>query len=223
MGVSALLEFRDLSWAEIEPAARLLAHGMRDNPIVAKAFGSDHERRERRLVPYYRQVVRMMLPKGGFLGGYIGPKLVGVVGTFRPGCCQPGLVDVVRFVPTLLAYNSILAALRVKRWQDVWSRHDPSEHHWHVGLVAVDSNWQGRGVGTQIMSEHCTRMDSLAATSYLETDKAINVRFYQKLGYQIMADAPVLGTTNWFMKRVASRQSPVTSIEKKPQSLTAKV
>jgi hypothetical protein len=49
-------------------------------------------------------------------------------------------------------------------------------------------------------------MDGRGATSYLETDKAINVRFYQKFGFQIVAQEQVLGTTNWFMKRPARNE-----------------
>ncbi|HEX4069719.1 MAG TPA: GNAT family N-acetyltransferase, partial [Planctomycetaceae bacterium] len=71
------------------------------------------------------------------------------------------------------------------------------------GLVTVDSHLQGRGIGTQLMTEHCAQMDGRGTTSYLETDKAINVRFYQKFGFQIVTQEQVLGTTNWFMKRPA--------------------
>ncbi len=46
------------------------------------------------------------------------------------------------------------------------------------------------------MSEHCTRMDRLDATSYLETDQTTNVRFYQRFGYQVVGQEPVLGDHN---------------------------
>jgi hypothetical protein len=219
MDIGARIGFRELSRAEIEPAVRLLARGMRDNPILVKAFGPDPEKRQRRLARYYAQVVPFTQPKGGFLGAFAGGTLVGVMGTLRPGCCRPGLLDVLRFVPSLLANNTPAAALRVKRWQDAWARHDPREDHWHVGLVAVDSNVQGMGVGTRLVSEHCARMDRLGATSYLETDKAINVRFYQKFGFHIVGHEPVLGVSNWFMNRPAMGEGRGASGEGKPQSL----
>jgi hypothetical protein len=57
-------------------------------------------------------------------------------------------------------------------------------------------------------------MDRLGATSYLETDKAINVRFYQKFGYHIVGQAPVLGVANWFMKRLArAEETSASSVE----------
>jgi ribosomal protein S18 acetylase RimI-like enzyme len=203
MDVGTRTGFRELSQAEIEPAVSLLARGMCDNPILIKTFGADKKRRERRLERYYALVVPLILRKGGFLGAFGGEKLLGLVGTLPPGCCQANFLDVLQFVPTLVTYNSLMGALRVKRWQDAWARHDPRENHWHVGLVTVDSHLQGRGIGTQLMFEHCAQMDQRGATSYLETDKAINVRFYQKFGFQIVGQEPVLGTTNWFMKRPA--------------------
>jgi ribosomal protein S18 acetylase RimI-like enzyme len=217
MDVAARIGFRELSRTEIEPAVRLLARGMRDNPILVRAFGADPEKRQRRLSRYYAQVVPFTQPKGGFLGAFAGQRLVGVIGTLRPGCCRPRPLEVLRFVPSLLVNNTPAAALRVKRWQDAWIRNDPREDHWHVGLVAVDSDLQGMGVGTRLMSEHCARMDQLGATSYLETDKAINVRFYQKFGFRIVGQEPVLGVTNWFMKRpAASGERPVMDAPQSP-------
>ena len=209
MDVGARIGFRELSRADVVPASELLARGMGDNPIVVQAFGPDPEKRRRRLARYYAQVVPFIQSKGGFLGAFQRGVLVGVIGTMRPGCCQPGPLDSLRFVPALLANNPPAAALRVKRWLDAWARHDPREDHWHVGLLTVDTMVQGFGVGTKLMTEHCSRMDGAGHVSYLETDKAINVRFYQKFGYRIAGQAQVLGVTNWFMKRVAG-VGPVT-------------
>jgi GNAT superfamily N-acetyltransferase len=203
MNVGTRTGFRELSLDDFQPAVMLLSRGMCDNPILIQTFGADKKRRQRRLERYYGLVVSMMLRKGGFLGAFRGETLLGLVGTLPPGCCQANFVEVLRFVPTLVTYNSLVGALRVKSWQDAWARHDPRENHWHVGLVTVDSHLQGRGIGTQLMTEHCAQMDGRGTTSYLETDKAINVRFYQKFGFQIVTQEQVLGTTNWFMKRPA--------------------
>ncbi len=202
------VECRDLSPTDIKPAVELLARAMCDNPVLVRAFGADAVRRQRRLTRYYSQVVPLTLSKGGFLGAFLGGNLVGVAGTLRPGCCRPRFREVLRFVPSLVANNRPSAVLRIKRWQDAWGRHDLPEVHWHVGLLAVDSQVQGMGVGTRLMAEHCVKMDRLAATSYLETDRAQNVRFYQRFGFQIVSQAPVLGVTNWFMKRTAAVPVP---------------
>jgi hypothetical protein len=53
------------------------------------------------------------------------------------------------------------------------------------------------------MNDYCSRLDSTHTTGYLETDKASNVKFYEKFGFETVASAAVLETTNWFMKRPA--------------------
>jgi len=52
-----------------------------------------------------------------------------------------------------------------------------------------------------MLAEFCARMDECGALSYLETDKSENVRFYQKFGFRVIEEAPVLGIPNWFMSR----------------------
>jgi hypothetical protein len=47
------------------------------------------------------------------------------------------------------------------------------------------------------------------ATSYLETDQTTNVRFYQRFGYQVVGQEPVLGITTWSMERLANSASEI--------------
>jgi predicted N-acetyltransferase YhbS len=84
-------------------------------------------------------------------------------------------------------------------------KHDLAEPHWHLGPVGVEPTLQGQGIGTALMEEYCARLDNLAAVGYLETDKAQNVAFYEKFGFRTIAEAPVLGTPNWFMRRPVLR------------------
>jgi len=87
------------------------------------------------------------------------------------------------------------------RWVGEWARRDPAEPHWHLGPVAVDSHLQGQGIGSAMLVDFCARMDDERALSYLETDKSENVRFYQKFGFTVIAEAEILGVPNWFMSR----------------------
>ena len=65
----------------------------------------------------------------------------------------------------------------------------------------MDPELQGRRIGSEMMANCCSRLDSAHAAAYLETDKADNVRFYQKFGFTTIAEAKVLGVPNWFMLR----------------------
>jgi GNAT superfamily N-acetyltransferase len=201
-GTLAPLRLLQLQRSELEEAARLLGRGMCDNPANIRAFGiPDAERRSQALVRFFGPVLRGLYERGLIWGAFRDGTLVGVCGMARPGLCQPSALEKLRVVPSVAFGNPVGTPLRVLRWVGEWARRDPSEPHWHLGPVAVDSHLHGQGIGGAMLAQFCGRMDNCAAPSYLETDKIENVRFYQKFGFTVVAEARVLGVRNWFMSR----------------------
>ena len=199
---------RQLQRSELGEAARLLGRGMRDNPANIRAFGiRDTERRSWALARFFRPVLHGLYQRGLIWGAFRDGILVGVCGMARPGLCQPSALEKLRVVPSVIFGNPLGTPLRVMRWAGEWARRDPSEPHWHLGPVAVDSHLRGQGIGGGMLAQFCRRMDDSAAPSYLETDKVENVRFYQKFGFTVVAEARVLGVRNWFMSRPARMAS----------------
>ena len=105
-----------------------------------------------------------------------------------------------RLLPSLVALGPRTAA-RVATWTSSWARHDPDEAHVHLGPLAVDADLQGQGIGSLIVQEHCRRLDRGRAAGYLETDKIENVGFYERFGFEVIGEEPVIGVPNWFMRR----------------------
>ena len=201
-GTLAPLRLLQLQRSELEEAARLLGRGMCDNPANIRAFGiPDAERRSQALVRFFGPVLRGLYERGLIWGAFRDGTLVGVCGMAPPGLCQPSALEKLRVVPSVAFGNPVGTSLRVLRWVGEWARRDPSEPHWHLGPVAVDSHLHGQGIGGAMLAQFCGRMDNCAAPSYLETDKIENVRFYQKFGFTVVAEATVLGVRNWFMSR----------------------
>jgi GNAT superfamily N-acetyltransferase len=60
---------------------------------------------------------------------------------------------------------------------------------------------QGKGIGSVLLKAFCDRMDSAGMVAYLETDKRENLRFYERLGFEAVAEDDVIGVHNWFMAR----------------------
>ena len=116
------------------------------------------------------------------------------------GTCQATAAQGLRLLPSLLALGPQSAA-RAGRWLSSWAKRDPDEPHVHLGPLAVDAHLQGPGIGSLIMQEHCRRLDGASEVGYLETDKAENVRFYERFGFEVTGEAPVIGVPNWFMRR----------------------
>lgn len=196
------LTIRELTRDELKGAARLLGCSMCDNPANVQAFGiHDTERRCRALTRFFAQVLSGLYHRGLIWGAFCGNRLVGVCGMARPGFCQPTLLEKLKLAPSVVFGNPIGASLRVLRWTALWASRDPVESHWHLGPVAVDYHVRGQGVGGAMLSEFCAHMDDCGTLAYLETDKAENVPFYQRFGFAVVAEAKVLGVSNWFMSR----------------------
>jgi len=82
-----------------------------------------------------------------------------------------------------------------------WAQHDLPEEHWHIGPVGVEPGFQGRGIGGQIMRQLCDSFDEARRIAWLETDKDMNVRFYEAVGFEVVERTSILDVPTWFMRR----------------------
>jgi GNAT superfamily N-acetyltransferase len=192
-----------LTRADLTAAVGIVARGMRDNPLHTAALGDDPDMREQRLARMFGVALPLIHSKGVVLGAFNENTLVGIAGMITPGRCQPSITEKLAVMPRVVPAISASAFGRVGRWMTMWAQHDLRQPHWHLGPVAVDAHLQRTGIGTMLMNEYCARLDRVHGTGYLETDKASNVTFYERFGFQTIDEEPVLNTPNWFMKREA--------------------
>lgn len=73
----------------------------------------------------------------------------------------------------------------------------PSEPHWYLPLIGVDPGAQGRGYGSQLMTQAAARCDAEGRIAYLEATSPRNVPLYQRHGFTPIgriqvADSPPL-------------------------------
>lgn len=65
--------------------------------------------------------------------------------------------------------------------------------HWHVAMLGVDPGHQGKGLGRALLTpkmEWCRRH---GLPVWLETEAERNVRFYERLGFEVREEAVVPG------------------------------
>ena len=195
------LEIRALDVSEVGDAMDVIARGMRDNPLHLAAYGEDPERRLRKIHKFVSAAFAVKnFSSYTLVARSADGAIVGVCGMLPPGDCLPTLGEKVRMVPRLLS-NGPRTLGRVMRWLGVWDKHHPKERHWHLGPLAVDAHLQGMRVGSKLMQAFCAQMDAAGEDAYLETDKEINVRFYERFGFEVISEGEVLDTPNWFMLR----------------------
>lgn len=183
--------------AERDRAADLAASGMRDNPLHMAVIGADPANREHLM----RELFRVLLTHDGrsVLGAWQSGRLVGMAGYAAPGCCQPAGRQLLTLIHPIARFG--VRAPRALRWLGSWARRDPKQRHTHLGPVAVDPEMRGRGIGSRLLGEYAAMLDTDGRSAYLETDRIDNVRFYQRFGFSVCAEAEVIGVRNWFMLR----------------------
>ena len=200
------LEIGTLDASEVGEALGVISRGMRDNPIHVAVFGDDPERRKKSLRRFFGAAFAVMgLQKHMLVARSEDGDIMGVMGMMPPGDCLPGPGQQFRMLPSLLR-NGPRAAGRTMTWLGAWGKRDPEERHWHFGPLAVDAHLQGRSIGSKLLRIFCARMDAAGEDAYLETDKLINVRLYERFGFEVVGEQEVLGVPNYSMLRRAGRR-----------------
>jgi GNAT superfamily N-acetyltransferase len=79
---------------------------------------------------------------------------------------------------------------------------------WYLGVLGVDPEWQGRGVGSRLMQPILERADLEGLAVTLETGQPRNLPLYARYGFEVTAELPPVGDgapVVWTMKRPARR------------------
>lgn len=198
------LEIGVLTVRETRAALDVVARGMRDNPLHIAAFGTDPQVRLRKLHAMLSGVFAVKDLSHALVAHRADGVIVGVCGILPPGNCLPTPREKLRLLPSLILLGPPSLG-RVCAWLGAWAKHDPADHHWHLGPLAIDHHLQGCGIGSKLMQVFSAQMDAVGQDAYLETDKLMNVDFYRRFGFEVIAEEEVLGVPNWFMRRRPAR------------------
>ncbi|HEY8493047.1 MAG TPA: GNAT family N-acetyltransferase [Myxococcota bacterium] len=192
------IEVRPMRPEERRAAAGVAARGMRDNPIHVATFGDDPDRRVATLERLFGALFAVLPtpPRVAVRAGHV----VGVCGASPPGRCALPAPALAR-IAAALARSGVGPLARALRWLEAWGARDPRTPHWHVGPVAVEGGLQGLGIGSRLLADLTATLDAQEVFAWLETDKAENVVFYRRAGFEVAEEAEVLGVRCWFMAR----------------------
>ena len=181
---------------QMETAVGVLARAFATNPLHVAAFGPSNARSNE---AFFRTGLAAM--KGEKLIATDDARILGVTHWVRSPACQFSVFEKVPMMPGMVRGLGLGSVLKVMRWVSIWSKHDPSEPHSHLGPIAVEPEAQGRGVGSMLMDKYCAELDRSGMAGYLETDRPENVEFYGRFGFGVTETAPVLGVETYFMRR----------------------
>ena len=202
------IEVGDTRPEEVAEAVDVAARAMRDSPMTVAVIGPDPDRRFRLLHRFFTLLYRTALHQRPLVARLDG-RIIASTNDLVAHACRATATDKLRMVPELARIGP-RTAVRTVRWLNAWEHVDPDAAHAHFGPFGVEPELQGCGIGTVVLREYTRRLDEAGENSYLETEKPQNVALYSRFGYEVIAEAEVLGAPNWFMWREAGALAPAT-------------
>jgi ribosomal protein S18 acetylase RimI-like enzyme len=190
------------SGAEVRAAANVLAAAFVDDPVWT-AIGP-HRRGHRRVA---NRVSFAGILAGSRRGGARirvareDGRVLGASVAFEPGswplsegsiAWELGWVFVAGPLPAWRGFNDD----RAMRAEHV------THPHMYLWFLGVDPKVHSRGIGRALLAELHDRSAEIGMPTFLETGSEENVRFYERLGYEVLSDMTLpSGARMWRMER----------------------
>jgi len=193
------IEIVPLQPSGIGEASMVMSRAFTLSPLLVAALGESNEKQRSTIEKMYRMMLKEK--SGTVLSAKEDGKILGVIRFLEWPQCQKennsflGL----KFLLVLLVFRG--KALRLRKWFSIWAKHDPNKPHLHLSALGVLPERQGQGVGSLMLAQLCDYADKLNQAVYLETDVRRNVHLYERFGFAIVEEEPVLSAPNWFMWR----------------------
>lgn len=86
-------------------------------------------------------------------------------------------------------------------YDEIASKGKPAAPHYYLGVIGVDPDSHGRGIGTQLLRSFCglSARDPLSSGVYLETAQESNLGFYERAGFSETGRGSLGSATLWCM------------------------
>lgn len=177
---------------EIEEAARVLSMAMLDTPIHVAVYQGQGEKQRLEIESLFNKLLNHSQKIV-----FVAKENKQIVGVMRMRSCLGKKETSEIKKPVDLEDQQTRQAI----WLNEWTRNDPKKQHWHLGPIGVLPAFQGKGIGRMLLDRFCMETDQCRANAYLETDRAINVKIYQRFGFKVLDEVKILGVPNWYMWR----------------------
>lgn len=206
---------RKLANADVQPTAQVLADAFADN----HAYAWMHPRaatRARDLRAFFERNLRWHLPLDLTWVATRGAQIVGTSTLEPPGGVPSGLrKDIAHWLIPTVRDQGLRTFLRTaaagREFGERYRALVKGTRYYHVHAVAVAPDFQGKGVGSQLVAaalEECERLRARdAAPVVLSTQRERNLRLYQRAGFVLEQEHQMgvrwgsRGFRTWFMVR----------------------
>ena len=214
-----IVTIRDLPVRALGDAARLLVRAFAADPIITHFLAAP--RRRRFAFPaFFRALILEHLERRHVYGAWDEDRLVGVAVWAPPQGPPPSFAMRLRARLGHLVVRLFFPrrACKLYRGFAATASLHPHEPHWYLCFVGVDPNYQGRGVGQQLLAPVLQTADRDRALCYLETPFPATHEFYRRLGFELRPAAyPFEGAPPlWSMVRRPGMEAAKSVAVEKP-------
>jgi GNAT superfamily N-acetyltransferase len=202
--VTTAIEVTELAPDQVGEAGLVLARAFHDDPFEMWVLPDDSKRA--RVLAWFSEVwVRYCCKYGQVYT--TADKVEGVAAWLPPGKFPASRVR-------LMVMGMVLAPLKLglagfsrfmssANYMDQLHERDVPPRHWYLPTLGVDPPRQGQGMGSALIQPALALADADGLPCYLETQRERNAPFYQRHGFEVVAegDLPRDGPHFWTMKR----------------------
>ena len=185
----------------VPAVAAAMARGFEDDPVMRWFFPDDAQRLDQ-----LDQVFRLMLGHRTYRDHYADRWTTGaaVGGALwaPPGRWHVGPFESLGLLPRWAAVAGWRSVPRILRGITAMEKHHPEREHWYLPVVAVEPDWQGRGLGSAILRPALDRCDRERLPAYLEATTTRSRGCYERLGFRTTGEIRLPdGPSMWPMWR----------------------
>lgn len=184
-------------------AAALLARAFQDDPVLCYTIPAPQDRA--RLLPW---LIGANVRYGCLYGEvYATRELTGAAIWLPPGRTSITLLRALRAgmvaTPLKVGWSALRRLVAMEEYTARLHRRFAPPQHWYLAQIGVEPARQGQGIGSALLQPMLARLDVAGLAAYLDTSKEANVAFYQKRGFQVVADGEMGagGPHIWAMRR----------------------
>ncbi len=183
-------------------AAEVLGRAFKDDPLsVAVLRGQPPAERVKHMAALFTAELSVCVRRGGPLAVTEHDKTLAAAIIYPPGTYPVPLHEQVKVVLKTIGGAGLYGLGRATGAFGDLAKHHPKDNHYYLQFIGVEPALQGKGMGSSILSRLVQRADYDRVGCYLKNPNSRNVPLYQRFGFQIVREEPVIGVPVWFMWR----------------------
>ena len=196
------MEVRPATLTDVDVAVRCLVGAFAGDPITGYFFQSVPDRRDAAAALFFSILLRVrLILRMPVLLAVDDDKVVGVA----MGYDASRLAWPPELSQEWAALEASVAGMpeRSRLYDQVSSCGVPGSPHYYLGVIGIDPNRQGEGIGRALLSAFCqlSSDDPKSSGVYLETATPANLGFYEKSGFKQTHRAAMGNATLWCLFR----------------------